>query len=425
MKKFLITLFLCLIFCKSGLAESYYFKECKLTDILYGNYLIDFDNNTIKVSLQSDDGNYQEFEDEIELIEKDQIISKKIQSGTGEDYYFVYSLDSKSESIIKQGYKKDANEIFWPDGPKKQSFCAKVKTDWNVGKIEKAEIDKEQKQILKAQEKISKEQKSMPKCQGDDYKQWTNCKGVQYTKDGHKYIGQFKDGKILKGTALYPGGAKYIGEFKDQKPHGQGTFTFSNGTQYFGEWKNGVAEGQGIKTWNNGNKYTGKFKADKPHGSGTFIYSDGSKYVGKFKDGKEHGQGTYTYSDGRAYIGQFVAGLEHGQGTCINQDGSSVECKILKMKNKDSSVGKNRREISFKAKKWIKLSEYESTSGKGKKIIEKLKIKFNQRALELCSSSKNFDVLEERIEILELDETPAIGIETVVKLGIDGVVECK
>ena len=29
-------------------------------------------------------------------------------------------------------------------------------------------------------------------------------------------------------------------------------------------------------------------------------------------------------------------------------------------------------------------------------------------------------VLEKRIEILEMDETPAIGTETVVKMGIDG-----
>ena len=36
----------------------------------------------------------------------------------------------------------------------------------------------------------------------------------------------------------------------------------------------------------------------------------------------------------------------------------------------------------------------------------------------------DLNTLEKRIEILELDETPTFGIETVVKVGIDGVVEC-
>ena len=31
----------------------------------------------------------------------------------------------------------------------------------------------------------------------------------------------------------------------------------------------------------------------------------------------------------------------------------------------------------------------------------------------------------EKVEIIEMDETPTFGIETVIKLGIAGVVECK
>ena len=78
-----------------------------------------------------------------------------------------------------------------------------------------------------------------------------------------------------------------------------------------------------------------------------------------------------------------------------------------------------------KAKKWVKLSEYETTAGKGKKIINKLENDFDKKASELCYPSENYDVLEKRIDVLELDETPAFGIETVVKLGINGVVKCK
>ena len=33
-------------------------------------------------------------------------------------------------------------------------------------------------------------------------------------------------------------------------------------------------------------------------------------------------------------------------------------------------------------------------------------------------------ILEKRIEVLDIDETPAYGLETKVQLGINGVVEC-
>ena len=47
MKKVLITLLLSLVFCNIGFAETYYFKECKLTEILYADYLIDIDKKII------------------------------------------------------------------------------------------------------------------------------------------------------------------------------------------------------------------------------------------------------------------------------------------------------------------------------------------------------------------------------------------
>ena len=53
MKKVLLTLFLSLMFCKIGFAESYYFKECKLSENASGDYLIDFDKNVIKLTLKT------------------------------------------------------------------------------------------------------------------------------------------------------------------------------------------------------------------------------------------------------------------------------------------------------------------------------------------------------------------------------------
>ena len=424
MKKVLLTLFLSLMFCNISFAESYYFKECKLSENASGDYLIDFDKNYIKVTLKAKDGTVQKLTDKIKLITNDQIISDIIQNKTQQEFYLQYNLDSSSKSITRQRYKKKSKDAFlMPVGPKKKAYCANVKADWNMeewdtNKKEEAEAKKKQEESLQIES-------SLPKCQGSDFKQWTNCQGTYTTENGYKYVGKFKDGKILIGTATYPGGAKYVGGFKNYKPHGEGTFIYSNGTKYFGEWKDGKGHGQGIKTWKDGRKYTGGFKNDEPHGRGTFTHPDGSEYFGQYKDGKRHGEGTLTYSDGKTYIGRFAAGLPYGKGLCINQDGSSVECKLLKMEKGDAAAGKNRRSISIKAKKWVKLNEYETASGKGKKIMDKLENDFSAKAFELCSPTGNFNILEKRIDILELDETPAFGIEPKIQMGVSGVVECK
>ncbi len=423
MKEVLFTIFLSLVFCNTGFAESYYFKKCKLSENASGDYLIDFDKNVIKVTLKTKDGISQELTDKIKLITKDQIVSDIIQNKTNKKYYLQYNLNVASKSIIRQRYIKKSKDAFLlPIGPKKQAYCANVKANWNMeewdtNKKEEAEAKKKQEESLQIESTLTE-------CQGSDSRQWTNCKGTYTTENGYKYVGKFKDGKILIGTATYSGGARYVGEFKNDEPHGQGTFTYSDGSKYFGEWKAGKGHGQGIKTWKDGRKYTGGFKNDEPHGQGTFIYPDGSKYFGQYKDGKRHGEGTLTYSDGKTYIGQFVAGLAYGKGLCINQDGSSVECKMLKIEKGETSAGKNRRSITIEAKKWVKLSEYESASGKGKKIMDQLENNFSAKASELCSSTGNFNILEKRMEILEIDETPAFGIEPKIKIGINGVVEC-
>jgi len=424
MKEVLFTIFLSLVFCNTGFAESYYFKKCKLSENASGDYLIDFDKNVIKVTLKTKDGISQELTDKIKLITKDQIVSDIIQNKTNKKYYLQYNLNVASKSIIRQRYIKKSKDAFLlPIGPKKQAYCANVKANWNMeewdtNKKEEAEVKKKQEESLQIESTLTE-------CQGSDSRQWTNCKGTYTTENGYKYVGKFKDGKILIGTATYSGGARYVGEFKNDEPHGQGTFTYSDGSKYFGEWKAGKGHGQGIKTWKDGRKYTGGFKNDEPHGKGTFIHPDGTKYFGQYKDGQRHGEGTLTYSDGKTYIGQFVAGLAYGKGLCINLDGSSVECTMLKIGKGNSVAGKNRRSISIEAKKWVKLSDYETASGKGKKIMDQLENDFNTKAFELCSPIENFNILEKRIDVLEIDETPAFGLEPKIKMGVNGVVECK
>ena len=418
---------LSLLCCNTSFAELYFFNECKISNAVTGNYIINIEKNVIEVTLKTVDGKIQNFTDKIKLIEKNKIISEKIRSGKGEDLYYQYFLNSKSKSVIKLQYKKESGldmDIFKLD-EKRVSYCTDVKADWNKQKIEEAKISKEQKQILKAQEEIKKEQSALIKCQNNDYKQWTNCKGSYKTETGQKYTGLFEDGKILKGISIYPGGAKYVGQFKDSKPHGYGTFFWKNGNKYFGEQKDGKSHGNGTKIWNDGREYAGTFKNDELHGQGTFYYPDGKQYKGKFENGKRHGEGTFYYSDGTAFVGKFVAGKQVGLGECIGIDGSSIPCQSRTDTQVQDFSGKDTRNISIVAKKWVRISQYESNSKRGKKIMDKLKKDFETKALELCSSKGNYNILEKKIEVLEIDETPAYGLETKLKIGINGVVECK
>ena len=271
---------------------------------------------------------------------------------------------------------------------------------------------------------MKKEQSALIECQEEDYKKWNNCKGLYKAENGRTYSGLFKNGQILKGTSIYPGGAEYLGEFKMFEPHGYGNFVWENGDKYFGEWKDGKSHGSGTKIWNDEREYSGTFKNDKLHGSGTLFYPDGKKYKGEFINGKRHGDGTFTYPDGTAFVGKFIAGKQQGLGECINLDGSSIPCESKTDTQTKDFSGKDTRNISVVAKKWVRISQYETNSKKGKKIMDKLKSDFEVKASEACAAKGKYNVLEKKLEVLEVDETPAYGLETKLKIGINGVVEC-
>ena len=160
------------------------------------------------------------------------------------------------------------------------------------------------------------------------------------------------------------------------------------------------------------------------HGQGTFKYPDGKQYTGEFEKGERHGEGTFYYSDGTAFVGKFVAGKQVGLGECISIDGSSIPCQNKTDTQVQDFSGKDTHNISIVAKKWVRISQYESNSKRGKKSMDKLKKDFETKALELCSSKGNYNILEKKMEVLEIDETPAYGLETKLKIGINGVVEC-
>ena len=126
MKKVFFLIFLSLMFCNIGFAESYYFKDCKLSENATGDYLIDLDKNIIHVTLKATDGTIQKLADKIKLITKDQIISDIIQNKTNKKYYLQYNLNVASKSIIRQRYIKKSKDAFLlPIGPKKTSLLCK------------------------------------------------------------------------------------------------------------------------------------------------------------------------------------------------------------------------------------------------------------------------------------------------------------
>ena len=433
MKKIFASIFFVLLFCNTGFAESYYFKECKLNETVSGDYLIDFNNNQINVTLESTDGRIQEFTDQIKLITKDRVISEIIQQ-KNKKFSTQYFLDADSRSIIRQLYKKDTGlDLIRPEGPPSQNFCENVKADWDKSKKKKTTNDE------KLEEKLQTES-DLPKCVGNNIKLWTNCHGRYDSGDGYKYIGEWKDGKQnRKGVELWKDGKKYIGEFKNDERNGQGTLTLSDGTEYTGEWKDGKKDGQGTYIWSNGDKYIGEFKENKQHGKGILTYvsgkiysgkyrngklvegtaadPDGTKYVGEFNFDKPHGQGTLIYSNGAKFVGQFVDGYEYGEGICFKPDGSKLKCLLIE--DRDTYLGKNKYSISIIGE-WVKLDEQIKSK-------EQLLIDFDKKASKFCLSTGTgrFNVFKRKVDVKEIDETPAFGLNPVYKLGIDGIIICK
>ena len=72
-------------------------------------------------------------------------------------------------------------------------------------------------------------QSNLPACQGSDTAKWSNCFGTENDSIGHKYVGEWKDGKHNgQGIFTFNVGSRYVGEFKDGKRNGQGTLFGSN-----------------------------------------------------------------------------------------------------------------------------------------------------------------------------------------------------
>ena len=177
---------------------------------------------------------------------------------------------------------------------------------------------------------------SLPNCLGTwSSSSWNNCFGQHiWTDAGAKYIGEWKDGEMHGQGTYYYGentewaGDRYVGKFRNATRHGQGSYFSADGGKYIGKWKDDKVV-EGIETWGKntqwaGDRYVGEYMDDQFHGQGTYTYADGEKYVGEFRDHQKNGWGTATWLNGEKYVGEWKDGDFHGHGTYTWPDGSLV-----------------------------------------------------------------------------------------------------
>ena len=71
-----------------------------------------------------------------------------------------------------------------------------------------------------------------------------------FFQTGEKYVGIFKNGKMIEGEWRYPNGSFFKGQFDHNKPKGKGTWHFTNGNKVQGcytQTKRADVDGEEIK----------------------------------------------------------------------------------------------------------------------------------------------------------------------------------
>ena len=181
--------------------------------------------------------------------------------------------------------------------------------------------------------------------------------GVQFDKNGSKYVGMFKNGMFEgRGRLILHKGDYYEGEFVENKANGQGKYVNAKGEIYNGYWIDDKQEGEGELILKDGSIYRGEFKNGKKNGKGKITWSDNSYYEGNFvnnyyegygvyiminkrkgylgewKEGKMHGFGVFFWADGRSYKGYYEADKKNGYGIYSGKNNLRYEGKFKKGK---------------------------------------------------------------------------------------------
>lgn len=227
---------------------------------------------------------------------------------------FKSKLNSKEITYV--GYLKDAspfgygilisNETKWigQHNLKANGFIVYVNPDGQVliGNFKNGILDEKFENIK-------------PQCKGNYSPQWTNCFGEVIIPEA----------KIIFNTYFVNGDPSSEGAFQILKG---GMYPEREGI-YVGQFINGESEGQGVKTWNVSESiYVGEWKNGYMHGKGILRRNDGEIYIGNFKKGKKNGHGTILHSDGKKYEGEFLNSFAHGKGICTFEDGLRFDCKM-------------------------------------------------------------------------------------------------
>ena len=145
--------------------------------------------------------------------------------------------------------------------------------------------------------------------------------GTQVWPNRVRYTGQWKEGKMIRGTLFFPSGMQYNGPFVDNKPTGfSSMLVYPDGSRYIGNVVNLVREGTGKLTTRDGRVYEGTWSNGLMNGRGKVILPDtgdtmGSTYTGELKNNVAHGDGVIRFRNGDSYYGDWENGQYHGQGS--------------------------------------------------------------------------------------------------------------
>ncbi len=161
-----------------------------------------------------------------------------------------------------------------------------------------------------------------------------NGNGTYTYSDYSSFIGEFKDGKKIKGTWAFLNGDYYVGNIVNDKFEGQGQYQFwyikkgqyTSWNEYFykGEFKNGKFEGEGDYKSTEFN-YIGTFKVGKRQGQGWIRWKNDTEYKGEFANDKVNGIGILEKRNYFKYEGEFINGNKNGKGKFYELSDGRIE----------------------------------------------------------------------------------------------------
>merc|ERR1712118_48664 len=90
------------------------------------------------------------------------------------------------------------------------------------------------------------------------------------------------DPAMSEGTFTYANGDIYVGQWQAGKKHGRGSYSYAkDGTKLIGDWVQGkIVKGEWI--FPNGTFYSGKFRYNKPFGKGVWVFKNGNQLTGEY-----------------------------------------------------------------------------------------------------------------------------------------------